>query len=274
MTTGERFEVGERDFCYIRDFIRERVGIQLSDKKKTMVQGRLARRIRALGLENMGEYLEIIRDPDSDELSSFVNALTTNLSSFFREDHHFALLAERLFTEHEAGRNRRLRLWSSACSTGQEPYSMGITVHQHLRNLSQWDIKILATDVDSDVIAKAKRGEYEGSEIDKFSADRAKYFQRSRDGERVRVQRDVADLVRFRQLNLLDRWPFRGPFDAVFCRNVLIYFGSELQLELVDRLVRYVRPGGFLCLGHSESACGQHPDLEPVGKTAFRRRGS
>ncbi|MCA8950883.1 MAG: protein-glutamate O-methyltransferase CheR [Planctomycetes bacterium] len=270
MTNTLTRDLSDADFAFVKRFIAERAGIRLSDEKRAMVQGRLGRRVRELGLASIHDYLERVREGDASELVEFTNALTTNLTSFFREAHHFAGLAK-LVQEHRAMRRPRLRVWSSACSTGQEPYSIALTLQRELGD-APWDTKVLATDLDSKVLEVARRGEYAAAEIDNVPADLRGGFEAGSDRGRRRIGVGARQLITFRQLNLLESWPMKGPFDAIFCRNVLIYFANDTQRQLVERFVRYVRPGGYLFLGHSESLCGDHPELESLGRTIFRRR--
>ena len=258
------------DFEFVRDFARKNVGINLNDEKRAMVRGRLSKRARALGLSSISEYLDIVRSPDTSELIEFTNAITTNLTSFFREQHHFEELRGIIAAKEEA-RQRRLRIWSAACSTGQEPYSIAVTILDSPA-ADGWDVKVLATDVDSNVLAKAERGEYAAGDVATMSKSQLARFEVSPDAKVVRAGSAMRSMIRFRRLNLLDPWPVRGPFDVIFCRNVLIYFDRALQARLVDRFVSLLSPGGVLFLGHSESLCGVHSELSSCGKTMFRRR--
>lgn len=262
-------QLSQEDFDYVRQLLVKRAGISLADGKMSMVQGRLARRARELNLPSLSAYLDIVRTGDSEELVELTNALTTNLTSFFREVHHFESLAK-LVKSHADQRNRKLRIWSSACSTGQEPYSIAMTLRDTIPS-ERWDVKVLATDLDSNVLATARAGEYKESDIGALSAEQRSYFQES--AGNYTATDSLKSLITFRQLNLLDTWPMRGPFDVVFCRNVLIYFGPELQRQLVDRFSKLLRPGGYLYLGHSESLCGNHPDFESLGRTTFAKKG-
>jgi chemotaxis protein methyltransferase CheR len=205
-----------------------------------------------------------------------INALTTNLTSFFREAHHFEHLRAvalpeiaRAAVEH----NRRLRLWSSACSSGEEPYSMAISLLASGVDLGGWDVRILASDLDTNMLARAQEGQYKGEALRSVPAEqRARYFERVREADdRFGVKPAVRRLITFKQLNLLEAWPMRGPFDVIFCRNVLIYFDAPTKARLVQRFVEILRPSGWLYLGHSESLLGGPAELEAVGRTTYRR---
>ena len=270
MTTQLDNELTDKDFTLVVKLIQERVGIRLSERKRSMVKGRLARRARELGDPSISAYLERVRRGDAAEQHEFVNCITTNLTSFFREPHHFDDLSA-VVSELRSARRHRIRIWSSACSTGQEPYSIALTLEQAIQG-ETWDAKVLATDVDSNVLETARRGYYPNKHLAELSKRHLERFEPSADGLGRTASNGLKQLLRFRQLNLLENWPMQGPFDVIFCRNVLIYFDEQLQRQLVDRFIGYLRPGGRLLLGHSESLCGAHPQLVSLGKTAFRRK--
>jgi len=270
---------------HIFTLVRERTGIVLTDKKTDMVYARLAKRLRQLGMRSFKEYRACLEDPDggAEELVSFINAITTNLTRFFREEHHFehlrtevlgSLAAEQPST---AGR-RRLRIWSAGCSTGQEPYSIAMTVLGELRSLEKWDARILATDLDTAVLETGKAGLYKVEDTAGIPEPLRKRFidpapdSRGRFGESMmRIAPALRDLVVFKQLNLLGPWPMKGPFDAIFCRNVMIYFDRETQMSLADRFAEMLRPDGWLYLGHSESLLKNSDRYALRGRTIFRR---
>lgn len=239
-------------------------GIALHEGKQELVRARLAKRLRALGLASYGEYLELIqRDRCGHELAQMVDALTTNKTSFFREPQHFDHLAQHLVPLW-AQRGGRVRLWSAGCSTGEEPYSLAMVLCEHSRELARCDLRILATDLSRRVLAHARRAIYPEEAV--RAVDPAlvrKYFFRIETpaGVEYRVCDEVRSYVRFARLNLVDPdWPLRGPFDVIFCRNVMIYFDQPTRAELVRRLVALLCPGGVLYVGHSESLSGcNHP---------------
>ena len=262
------------DFCSIRDKVYELSGIRLGDQKFDLVYSRLARRLRALGLHDFNAYLKHLDGPEgAAELERMLNALTTNLTSFFREAHHFDHLRKTALGSclaRRRGQDRRLRLWSSACSTGEEPYSIAMTILESGIDVSRMDLRILATDLNTDVLEQASLGQYSAQVMAKCPEAYRRYFKPNPDGG-GQIKASIRDLISFRQLNLLGRWPMKGPFDIVFCRNVLIYFDTETKHRLVNRFVDILKPEGWLYLGHSESASGDHPQLELIGQTIYRK---
>ena len=269
------FELNDEDFARIRRLLKERSGIDVGAGKRMLVYGRLTRRLRALKLENFGDYLKLVDDPHSDESRSFLNALTTNVTELFREEHHFELLRERVIPEMVDAGARRLRIWSAGCSLSDEPYSIGLTLAL-LPELCDWDIKILATDIDSEVLSQASAGTYQVERIEKLSPQLKAFFGRGigKNAGLARVGPRVRNMITFKQLNLHDDWPMHGPFDVIFCRNVIIYFDQPTRERLVRRYAELLRPGGYLCLGHSESpTAGKVASLKSCGRTAFVKSG-
>jgi chemotaxis protein methyltransferase CheR len=265
------FSFDERDFNRVRSLIYARAGISLSNSKQDMVYGRLARRLRVLGVRVFAEYLDLLDDPATPEWEQFTNALTTNLTSFFREKHHFDMLAEYLHEQH--ARDERFRIWSSAASTGEEPYSIAMTVAQTLRRSSD-DVRILATDIDTNVLAKGSRGVYPLERVENLPQELCRrYVQRGHGAHagQVRMIESLRKMIAFRRLNLLDeKWPMKHPFDVVFCRNVLIYFDKDTQRKLLRRMAQYIKPRGLLFIGHSESLNTDRDVFESLGRTAYR----
>ena len=258
-----------QDFARVRRLIHGRVGIALNDSKHDMVYNRLAKRLRALRLESFADYLGLLDDPAHEEWQQFVNSLTTNLSHFFREAHHFAMLAE-----HCRGLNRSpLRIWSAAASTGEEPYSIAMTLWEAYGGQMP-PASILATDIDTTVLSTAEKGVYSLERVEQVSQERLKRFFLRGTGANegyARVRPEVARLVQYRVLNLTDpRWDVAGPFDAIFCRNVMIYFDKKTQYEVLARIARVIRPDGLLFAGHSESFLHAGDLFQPVGKTVYR----
>lgn len=270
----------EREFVYtLKDFERVRTmiyahaGISLTPSKQDLVYGRLARRLRATRCASFAAYLDLLEDPDAEEWEHFTNALTTNLTSFFRERHHFDMLAAYL---RQYAADGPIRLWSAAASTGEEAWSIAITAAETLGSGAS-AVKILATDIDSRVIGQGRAGVYAIERVEALEeALRRRYFLRGRGANegRVRTVDALRRMVSFRQLNLLaEHWPMRHPFDAVFLRNVLIYFDKPTQARLISHLGERILPGGLLFIGHSESPPIDRAVFEPAGRTAYRRRG-
>jgi chemotaxis protein methyltransferase CheR len=268
------FEFGNEDFEALRTLVKQVTGIALSEQKRELVYGRLARRLRALNLKTFREYRNLLAS-DSDELVQFCNAITTNLTAFFREPHHFDHLRDEVLKPLAAqGGRRRFRIWSAACSTGEEPYTLAMTVLEALPEAERWDLRILATDLDSDVLGKASRGVYLADRLRTLSAERRRRFFTPVQGAReasFQVTPDLQRLITFKQLNLMHPLPMKGPLDLIVCRNVLIYFDKDTQRDLVSRMSRLQRPGDLLYLGHSESLFKVSNDYSLIGRTIYRR---
>jgi chemotaxis protein methyltransferase CheR len=262
------FEFTARDFDRVRALIYKQAGISLGESKQEMVYSRLARRLRAKGLNTFEEYLNGLESGrDNVEWVAFTNALTTNLTSFFREAHHFPILAE-----HMRNKKAPLSIWCSASSTGEEPYSIAMTVCEAFGTLTP-PVSIIATDIDTNVLATAANGVYPIDRIDKMEQDRVKrFFQRGK-GERsdmVRVRPELRQLVTFKPLNLLaGSWPVSGAFDVIFCRNVMIYFDKPTQSRILARFVPLMKPDGLLFAGHSENFMYASDAFKLRGKTVY-----
>ncbi len=269
--------LGDREFDFSRHVVEQNAGIILGPNKRQLVQGRLGRRLRELGLPNYEAYCEHVRNSGPEELVGLINAITTNVTSFFREKHHFDALAQYMLPEamKRNAATRRLRIWSAGCSSGEEPYSIAITAMAALPASPKWDLKILATDIDSDMVSSAKRGCYPEDRVASLSEAQlqAGFTQRPGDEANVYVKFDVASFIRFAPLNLMHDWPMKGPFDVIFCRNVMIYFDQATREKLVQRFASYLAADGYLCLGHSESIYGPSTLFKLVGKTIYRRLG-
>lgn len=269
----DRVPLAPSTFQALRNLLYEHSGIALSPHKLTMVQSRLGKRLRMLRLGSYEAYLELLEDPASDEWVNFINALTTNLTSFFREPHHFPRLVELLAAE---GPPRPVRVWSAGCSTGEEPYSLAMTLRQAFG--PGHPVEILATDLDTAVLETAARGIYPLARIESLdSAWRRFAFLRGTGAQEglVRVRPEIRQMVRFAPLNLRDpRWSLQGaPFHAIFCRNVMIYFDKPTQRQLVQRFREFLAPRGLLFVGHSESLLEASHGLESLGQTVYRKPG-
>lgn len=267
----------EADFRRIKSMLYEQSGITLSDSKATLVYSRLARRLRALGLSTFSEYCDLVVSADAtEERQAMLNSLTTNLTRFYREPHHFDHLRDRVLQPMvgEIRSGKRLRIWSAASSTGQEPYTIALTVLSVLPNAPDLDVKILATDIDSNVLAQGRAGIYADDLVQPIpTALRDKWMESDGQG-RWRAGQAMRSLVTFNELNLLGSWPMKGQFDAIFCRNVVIYFDESTQEKLWGRLTNLVAPGGRLYIGHSERVGGQAASqLENDGMTTYRKIG-
>lgn len=266
----------ERDFTFttadferVRRLIYQHAGIALSESKAQLAYSRLSRRLRALGMSSFSEYLGALEDGRIDEWQAFTNALTTNLTSFFREPHHFPILAEHLG---RAGARRPQRIWCSAASTGEEPYSIAITACEAFNTLRPL-VEIIATDIDTNVLATAGAARYALDGVAKMDTSRLRRFFQRGSGTNaglVHVRPEVVALVEFRQLNLLDRsYPFREPFDVIFCRNVMIYFDKPTQTSILERFVPLVTDDGLLFCGHSENFTQARALFRLRGKTVY-----
>jgi chemotaxis protein methyltransferase CheR len=273
---AREFHFGDEDFDALRSLVRKHTGISLSEAKRELVYGRLARRLRALGINTFREYRELLTsEPDGREIVEFCNAITTNLTAFFRESHHFDYLRDEVLTPLVTGSpGQRVRIWSAGCSTGEEPYSIAMTVREALPGGQRHDLKILATDLDSDVLSKGRSGIYGSDRVKGLSPARLKsFFQEQHEAGATRhaVKDELRELITFKQLNLMNELPMKGPFDVIFCRNVVIYFDKDTQRELFKRYARVQRPGDILFLGHSESMFKLSDDYTLVGRTIYRR---
>jgi chemotaxis protein methyltransferase CheR len=272
MEQGE-FSLSDREFARIKARVYAVAGISLSDAKRTLVLSRLSKIVRTLGLPSFDAYVDHLeRGASGKDAQDFVNALTTNLTRFYREDHHFEHLRTYVGAlMRERPRGTRLRIWSAGCSTGQEPYTIALDLLAAFPELRRWDFRILATDIDTAVIAKAAMGIYPESELSGLLPERARLFERGGDGT-IRIPPAVKDMVAFKPLNLIGPWPMKGPFDAVFCRNVAIYFDKPTQGEVFGRFGTMLAPEGFLYIGHSENLGSAGEGFRLVGKTIYQSR--
>ena len=266
--TVKEFDFNAKDFERVRGLIYKRAGISLADSKQEMVYSRLARRLRATGIGSFGKYLDDLEAGRlGEEWESFTNALTTNLTSFFREAHHFPLLAEHIKNKREP-----LNIWCSASSTGEEPYSIAMTVCEAFNTLTP-NCQIIATDIDTNVLAHAANGVYTMDRLDKMLPERQRRFFLKGKGDRegqARVRQELRNMITFKQLNLLaDSWPISGQFDAIFCRNVMIYFDKATQRKILSRFVPLMKPDALLFAGHSENFLYVSESLKLRGKTVY-----
>jgi chemotaxis protein methyltransferase CheR len=273
---ASEFALSDSEFDRVRQRLYKAAGISLSDAKRTLVIARLSKLVRNLRLASFDAYLRFLDEgATAAQAQEFVNALTTNLTRFWREDHHFSHLVDyvgQILARRRSG-EQRLRIWSAGCSSGQEPYTVAMTLLDAYPELKRWDFRILATDIDTAVLAKGAAGLYPESELNGLTAERARLLERLPDG-RVAVPQACRSVIAFKPLNLMGPWPMRGPFDAIFCRNVAIYFDKPTQRELFRRLGDILVPGGFLYIGHSENLDTSAGSFRLVGKTIYQAKAA
>lgn len=273
-------ELTDEQFERFRALVYEHSGISLGEKKRALVRARFGKEMRNLGLTSYSEYYDhVVNDSTGQAAIRMINAISTNLTSFFRENQHFDHLSKvylaSLVQKRMASGDKHLRLWSAGCSTGEEPYTLSMVIMESVPNPANWDMKILATDIDSNVLDFARSGVYEKKRIDNVPPMlKGKYLTRK--GERKEPEYHVNDnlkrLITFRQLNLMRApWPFKRRFDVIFCRNVMIYFDRPTQERLVNRFFEVLEPGGQLFVGHSESLTGVNHKFKYIQPTVYRR---
>jgi len=263
-----QFDFRDADFSRVRKMIHARAGISLGTHKREMVYSRLARRLRALGGQDFGSYLDSLEnEPDAAEWEDFINALTTNLTAFFRESHHFPILAD--FAKKRGG---PVSVWCCAASTGEEPYSIAITLTEALGPRAAGST-VLATDIDTSVLNRARTGVYPNERVSKMESERLRRFflkGRGANEGHVRVRPEIAEMVRYETLNLLSpSWGITEKFDVIFCRNIMIYFDKPTQAKILERFVPLMKPGGLLFAGHSENFTYISRDFRLRGQTVY-----
>jgi len=268
-------DLTQAQFIRISGLVKDMCGINLHDGKMELVRARLNKRLRKLGITSFDDYLDYVSHESSGrELVGMLDALTTNLTSFFREASHFDYLANGILAPLASSATKRLRIWCAGCSTGEEPYCIAMTMREMIPDLDRWDAKILDTDLSTEVLAKAARGVYSEDKLKTVPPQmRHKYFQPSSvKGEKVfQVSPSIRKLVSFARLNLMESWPMSGPFDVIFCRNVMIYFDKPTQGKLVRRYCEILRPQGTLFIGHSESLTGVKHQFKYVEPTVYEK---
>lgn len=270
------FAFSDEHFQQIKTFVDSLTGIHLSEAKKDMVYGRLCKRVRTHFAGSFDGLCRALEAGSSDEQEFLINAITTNLTAFFRERHHFDYLAEKVIPEllQRNARSRRIRFWSAGCSTGEEAYSLAITLRETISDIDAWDIKILATDLNADVVAQGQEGAYRDERIEMLTEQQKKrWFVRGKGDKAglVRVKSELRGMIAFKRLNLLQDWPMRGPFDVIFCRNVVIYFDKTTQTRLFKRYADMLRPQGHLFIGHSETLHQVSECFVSLGHTVYRQ---
>lgn len=263
------FDFDDIHFRFLAGLANARTGIVLQEGKKDMVYGRLVRRLRALKLETFADYCNLLQsEAGAEELGQMVNAITTNLTHFFREKHHFEHLRGVLA---DLSSQPRIRIWSAGCSSGMEPYSIAMTLKAAQADARGKDVRILATDIDSNMLNTGMQGEYDASEFKEIPSECRRYVEQIASTGRMRMNNELKRLISFKQLNLIEAWPMQGPFDAIFCRNVVIYFDKPTKQSLFDRMADLLKPDGWLYIGHSENLHGITDRFELQGRTMYRR---
>jgi chemotaxis protein methyltransferase CheR len=275
----DKLTLREKDFRRIGDLIYQHCGINLHDGKKGLVQSRLAKLVRQSRFDSFTEYIDYISsDQGKDEFTIAIDALSTNLTFFFREKQHFDYLRQSYLPDLIARKinpaHRRVRAWSAACSSGEEPYSLAITLAEAFQHKPGWDIKILATDISTRILEKAQMGTYDPQRVEPLTGQQKQRFLAANriEGRKVyQVRNELKQMIRFRYLNLMDPWPFRGPFDIILARNVMIYFDKPTQAALVNRFWQCLDSGGLLCIGHSESLTGIEHEFRYIQPATYMR---
>jgi len=272
------FELTDEEFEQFRSIIYKSIGIHLSEKKRSLLVSRLSRRLRALNLNTFSQYYRYLqKSPDSkNELMHMINRITTNKTDFFREIQHFDFLKKELFPyiiekAENGDRSRTVRIWSAGCSSGEEPYSIAMTIADTFKDYMGWDIKILATDIDTEVLAKAINGIYPVQSIDAVPKEYLIRFFTRQDNN-YRVKQGIKSMIVFRKLNLMQPvFPIKRPFDIIFCRNVIIYFDIETKTELMKKFHHYLKDSGYIFLGHSESLMHMKAEFKYIQNTVYRK---
>jgi chemotaxis protein methyltransferase CheR len=268
------FEFTQADFDMLRVLSNNYTGILVPDDKFDMFYSRLSKRLRFRGMTSFKQYCQFLKSHPDEEFTDFINAITTNLTSFFRENHHFEFLIQNTIPallKINQG-EKQIKVWSAGCSTGEEPYSLAMVLKEHVPD--GWDIKILATDLDTNVLATARGGVYTTDRLSGIDQHRMKrWFQKGTGNQanKVRVKEELRQLIQFKQLNLMGEWPMKGMFDFIFCRNVLIYFDNQTKLKLVGRYVNFLKDHSLLFIGHSESLYQFDVGLTQIGTTIYQK---
>ncbi len=275
-SVAKEFTFTDNNFNHIRDIVTEHSGIVLSDAKRDMVYSRLVRRLRALKIKNFDQYCLLLEDQNHEEFTHFINAITTNLTSFFRENHHFEMLAGEILPDiMQRNRNsKKIRIWSAGCSTGMESYSIAMVLKEVIPDHLGWDIKILATDLDTNVIKTAAQGIYQANRVTGVSDSRmARWFMQGQgvNEDKLKVSKELRQMVTFKPMNLLQPFPFKGPVDIIFCRNVVIYFDKETQKGLFDSFANVHANGSYLFIGHSETLYNVTDRYQLLRNTVYKK---
>ncbi len=274
LTMNKNYVLTDAEYKDICSLVYENTGIILNEEKRKLAYSRFSRRLKALKIDTFGEYCDIVRSGDKQEMTHFTNAITTNLTSFFRESHHFERLVNEVMPALVSKPARKIRIWSAGCSTGEEPYSIAISILDKYPDIAKLDFKILATDLDSKVLETAAHGIYKAQGLSTLDNPEIanKWFKRgAMNGEQyVQVLPQVRELVKFKKLNLMQHpWPMKGTFDVIFCRNVVIYFDQVTQKRLFSHFSASQKIGDYLFVGHSETLKGFGTDYKNTGRTVY-----
>jgi chemotaxis protein methyltransferase CheR len=270
----QRFEFPFQNehFEKLKGLVFEHTGITLGDEKKQLTYSRYSKRLRALGITDFNDYIDIISSGDESELPFFISAITTNFTSFFRENHHFEFLVNEVSRLIKI--KKSVRIWSAGCSSGEEPYSMAMSLLHGVQGIETADVKILATDLDTAILATASRGIYSDERFDNANDSIVNPWIKRGKGENsgfVMIHPKVREMITYRQLNLLGQWPIKTSFDIIFCRNVVIYFSKDVQRALFDRFSKNQSKGGKLMIGHSENLAGVCDSYRLIGRTIYEK---
>lgn len=274
------YKITDQEFRKFQDLILEKTGIRLGGQKRDLVLSRLTKRLRILNIQTFEDYYQYLsQEENRDEITSMINRITTNVTNFYRENHHFEVLREislnQIAKRKVAEGTRKIRIWSAGCSTGQEPYTIAFTLADFFQGHVGWDIKILATDLDTEVLATGEKGIYSKEAVTNIPPVQLKqYFKKGKRGNDgfFQVRPQIKNMVVFRQLNLtMERFPIRGPLDVIFCRNVIIYFDKETKANLVGKFYNLLDKGGYLFMGHSESLIAMKEQFNYVHNTVYQK---
>ena len=271
-----KIELSDNDFSRVSRVVYEHCGINLKSEKRALVQSRLAKLVRSSGFSSYSDYLDyVLRDPDNAEFTDFIDRLSTNLTSFFRENRHFDYLKSSVLPRLTAGSAApRVRCWSAGCSSGQEPYSLAMTIAEFIPEAKRANVKILASDISTQMVSTAKMGRYPKAKLDGIdSALLKKYFSPAQGAgsKDYQVSNELRKMIVFKQINLMKPWPITTMVDIIFCRNVMIYFDKQTQQSLINRFYDQLVPGGMLFIGHSESLSGTKHSFKYMEPTIYRK---
>lgn len=274
----KKFKFTKSDFNFLSKLVASSTGINLTEDKRELVYGRVSKRLRQLDISSFSDYCRLLRQNNTEEVNHLINVITTNVTSFFREQHHFEYLKHRIIPEiimknSNTGRPR-LRIWSAGCSTGEEPYSIAMVLRENIENIDSWDVKILATDLDSNALDTARRGKYPLECLNTVSMERKKRWMLAGTGTNTgnaKIRSNVRSMVHFKSHNLTQSWPALGTFECIFFRNVAIYFKKETQIKLLNKFSDHLDENGTLFVGHAESLIGLSSSFEIKGHTIYRK---